>query len=38
MVLDIVMALTPIIIAILWLWPERSHGDPYDDKDNWGQQ
>jgi hypothetical protein len=38
MLVDIAILVSIIVLSILWFWPEREKGDPYDDPDNWGSR
>ena len=38
MLLDALILATPIVFALLWLWPEEKPDDTYDNPNHWGDQ
>jgi len=38
MLLDALILATPIVFALLWLWPEGEPDDTYQNPDHWGDQ
>ena len=35
---DVALLVSVIVLGLLWFWPEKRDGDPYDDPDNWGSR